>query len=342
MQDTSTLENSRLDLAAGPLPVPVHAGELKRMPEFSAFGSLDFFKAAQRMAQMLCSSSIVPETYRGESHLGDCVIALELANRIGASVLAVMQNLYLVYGRPAWSSQFLISCLNASGKFSPLRYRMSGKGEEYGCTAWAKDKADGEVLEGPQVTISMAKAEGWFDRKGSKWQTMPELMLRYRAATLFARLFAPELSMGIMSDQEIVDIAPIVTDPVARAKPVPDNKPQFALEADAPASQGETPSEPEKPSTSQAKAERRPAKPVVPPMDVDRQEGRLQSELAGIVTGAGYTFDQLVDWCEASAFVPEFSKYPSFADVPDSVCRKLLNAKTGLLTALKRVQGNQP
>lgn len=175
--------------------------------EFSAFGSMGHFETAQRMAKLLSSSSIVPESYRGEGRVGDCTIALEIANRIGASVLAVMQNLHIVHGRPAWSAQFLISCLNASRRFSPLRYRITGdrSNDTWGCVAWATDRA-GEVLESPEVTIAMSKAEGWFQRNGSKWKTIPELMLRYRAATFFTRLYAPELTMGIQTDDEVIDV----------------------------------------------------------------------------------------------------------------------------------------
>ena len=141
------------------------------------------------------------------------MIALEMAQRIGASPLMVMQNLYIVHGKPAWSSQFLVACVNASKKFSPLRYKMTGKkgDDSYGCIAWAKD-ASGETLESPEITIGMAKKEGWFSKNGSKWQTMPELMLRYRCATLFARLYAPELTMGIHTEDEVIDVQPIVTD----------------------------------------------------------------------------------------------------------------------------------
>ena len=189
---------------------------------FSAFGSIQGFEAAQRMAKALCSSSIVPENYRGEQNLGNCVIALEISNRIGANVLAVCQNLYLVHGKPGWSSQFLISCVNASRKFTPLRYRMTGeKGKDsWGCIAWATDKT-GEVLESPEVTIEMAKAEGWYSKNGSKWKTMPELMLRYRTATLFARLYAPELTMGIQTTEELGDIIDVEATPVAPAVKAP-------------------------------------------------------------------------------------------------------------------------
>jgi hypothetical protein len=176
----------------------------------SPFSGIQDFQDCQRMAQLLASSELVPKAYTGK--VANCVIALEMAGRIGASPLAVMQNLYIVHGKPAWSSQFLIACINASGRFSPMRYTMSGDGENRGCVAWAVDRG-GERLESPLITIGMAKAEGWFDKQGSKWQTMPELMLRYRAATLFARLYAPELTMGIHTDDEVIDTVPVVTEP---------------------------------------------------------------------------------------------------------------------------------
>ena len=171
----------------------------------SGYNTSAGFDLVQRVAKMFSASSLVPETYRG--NIPNCVIALEMAQRIGSSPLMTMQNMYIVHGRPAWSSQFLIACLNASGRFSPLRYKDTGvKGtDSEGIIAWAKDLLDGETLEGPEVTIAMSKSEGWFQKNGSKWQTMPQLMLRYRAATFFARLYSPELTMGIRTAEEAAD-----------------------------------------------------------------------------------------------------------------------------------------
>jgi hypothetical protein len=148
-----------------------------------------------------------------------------MANRIGMNVISVMQNMYIVHGRPAWSSQFLISCINASGKFSPLRYMMEGEEgkDSWGCRAWAQDRS-GEKLVGPLVSVAMAKMEGWYGKNGSKWKTMPELMLRYRAATLFARLYSPELTMGIMTADEVEDVRdmiPAAPASVVEPPPVP-------------------------------------------------------------------------------------------------------------------------
>ena len=198
------LRQSQNQTSAVPAEIAFQPGEI--------FMNIKAFEAAQRMVKPLADSDLVPMTFQRK--IGNCLIALETAQRIGASPLMVMQNLYIVHGKPAWSSQFLIACINASGKFSPLRYRMVGeKGtDSFGCVAWAKDKKDGEVLEAPEVTIGMAKREGWFTKNGSKWQTMPELMLRYRSATLFARTYAPELTMGIQTEEEVIDVSPVVTE----------------------------------------------------------------------------------------------------------------------------------
>lgn len=140
------------------------------------------------------------------------MIALEMSNRMGASPLMVMQNLYIVHGKPGWSSTFIIAGLNACKRFSTLKFRMSGAGMERSCIAHAKDLEDGDILESPEITMTMAKAEGWLDKTGSKWRTMPDLMLRYRAAAFFGRLYAPEIMMGMQTNEEIVDISHSVVD----------------------------------------------------------------------------------------------------------------------------------
>ena len=178
----------------------------------SIFTDIKAFENAQRMVKPLADSALVPDTFRGK--IGDCMIALEMANRTGASPLSIMQNMYIVHGKPAWSSQFLIAAINSSGRFSPLRYTQTGERgtDSYGMIAWAYD-ATGEKLEGPEVTIGMAKKEGWYGKNGSKWPTMPDLMLRYRAATFFARLYCPEISMGMQTADEVNDITDaVVTD----------------------------------------------------------------------------------------------------------------------------------
>lgn len=185
-------------------PVVNENQALAAIPYQPVFNDKIAFEHAQRVAKMLTTSSLVPKEY--QNNIPNIMIALEMANRIGATPLMVMQNLNIIQGRPSWSSQFIISALNSCKRFTPLRFKMDGEGDEYGCTAWAMDST-GEKLEGPKVTWKMAKEEGWSTKGGSKWKTMPELMFRYRAAAFFGRLYAPDVLMGMGSADESEDIA---------------------------------------------------------------------------------------------------------------------------------------
>jgi hypothetical protein len=128
-----------------------------------------------------------------------------MAERMGADILMVMQNLYIVHGRPGWSAQFLIACFNSCGRFTAIKYAFGGEGDDYGCIAYATELSSGERIEGVRVTIGMAKAEGWSTKNGSKWKTMPDLMLRYRSATFLIRCTAPEIGLGLQTAEEITD-----------------------------------------------------------------------------------------------------------------------------------------
>ncbi|WP_238874211.1 hypothetical protein [Achromobacter xylosoxidans] len=236
MTQTTTVQSLR---AAPEAQMPVVA---------PGFGSLQSFELMQRAANLLASSTLVPAQYRkviekldkygnvkesreNPNALANAVVALNMAQRMGADPLMVMQNLYIVEGRPSWSSQWIIAAVNSCGRFSPLRFDIKVLGPkaidykstywEAGerrskvekveivdkvCVAWAIEKETGERLESPAVSIEMAVREGWYTKTGSKWQTMDEVMLRYRTASFFGKLYAPELLMGLQTVEEAQDI----------------------------------------------------------------------------------------------------------------------------------------
>lgn len=176
------------------------------------------FEATQRIAMIYAMSNFIPDSYKYRNGqpleqnvvLANCTIALEMATRMQANPLMVMQNLYIVHGQPAFSSKFLIACINASKRFSPLRYEFKGEEgtDDYACRAMAYEANDTkhkEPLEGDWISIRMAKAEGWTSKKGSKWLTMPTQMLRYRAAAFWQRVYCPEISMGLLTAEEAQD-----------------------------------------------------------------------------------------------------------------------------------------
>jgi hypothetical protein len=167
------------------------------------------FEIQQRIAQMYSTSTIVPDTYRG--NLGNCVIALDMAQRMGANPLMVMQNLVIVHGTPSFSAKFLVASINASGRYTSLQYEWQGEQgkPEWGCRCVAYEKSDTKrehPLQGTLVTMQMADAEGWSKKNGSKWLTMPQQMLMYRAAAFWQRAYCPEITMGFISTEEAYDI----------------------------------------------------------------------------------------------------------------------------------------
>lgn len=214
------------------------------------FGSLQSFEFLQRTAKLFAVSSMVPAAYQAvvtkgfgdkatyeqnPAALSNCIIALDMSQRMNASPLMIMQNLHIIEGRPSWSSQFIIAAINNCGKFSPLRFdlewldeidatystfdwqEVNGRNKKVEtkhtvkiknarCIAWAIEKETGARLESAPVTMEMAVAEGWYGKNGSKWKTMPDLLMRYRSAAFFGRIYAPELLMGLPAAEEVHDI----------------------------------------------------------------------------------------------------------------------------------------
>lgn len=159
--------------------------------------------AAMKVANLLAKSQLLPEQYIG--HPENCLIAIDIANRMRVSPLLVAQNLYIVKGKPAWSGSFAISAINNCGKFSPLDFVFTNNGGG-GCYAQATRLFDGKVLKSTEITLDMAKSEGWSTKNGSKWLTMPKQMLMYRAGSFFARAYCPEVLLGVQTLDEVQDV----------------------------------------------------------------------------------------------------------------------------------------
>lgn len=171
----------------------------------SIFESGEKFDIAARMASSLAKSTIVPKEFQGNAN--NALIAIELATRLQTSPMMVMQHLYVVYGRPAWSAQYVIAMINGSGRYDmELQYeeKADAAGKPYSCMCWTEK--NGRKITGPVITMDLAKQEGWIDKNGSKWKTMPQIMLRYRAASFFGRMNCPDLMMGMYTKEEQYEI----------------------------------------------------------------------------------------------------------------------------------------
>jgi hypothetical protein len=353
---TEQLRTSRQAAHAAPKPVEV------------GLTSLEGFELAQRIAKMLAASSMVPEAYRdtlkvkdGKDQNGNwiyrdepnpngvanCIIAVNMASRLNADPLMIMQNLFPIEGRPSWSSQFVIAAINTSGKYSPLRFDVEDRGEvevtyttkewkwnpqqrkslpeekthtvklrNMVCKAWAIETGTGERLESAEISMEMAVKEGWYQKNGSKWQTMPEQMLRYRAASFFGRIYAPELLMGIKTYEEEMDaIIDVTPEPVNMAPQTLDSIKQNVVK-EAPAV--EAPAEKPKRSRQPKVVEEAPVEPTE----------NVQNQTSNEVADNNLSVDELKRLQAEAETVVQQMKQPSSADMKREYAKALNTAKS--------------
>ena len=314
----------------------------------SAFSSENAFVSVQRMAKALASSTLVPDVYRGEANLGNCIIALELSQRIGASVMAVMQSMVPIHGKPTWSASFLIATVNSCGRFSPMRFRWVGKEgtDEWGCRAFAVERESNLELVGALVTIAMAKVEGWYGKSGSKWKTMPEQMLQYRAGAFWCRTYAPEIALGMHTSEEVQDtpvaqqvvqsVSATVSSSIVDVTPTPaEPKPRKKKEVEAIAIV-EPPTETTTPEPAPEIVE------VIPlaPAPVPAPEPELET-VESTLTAIGITYPQLAKLAGELSWWPEADTFPMAVDLPPEVKQWIIRNRRGIGRAVQKAGGAQ-
>ena len=179
--------------------------------ESSIYKNTDSFEFAQRQAKSLCESDLVPKSYQGQKGLPNCLVAIEMSKRMKLSPLTVMQNLNVIHGTPTWSAQFITSQILGCGRFTNFDYLVKGEGDTLEVQCVATRIEDQKLVKGTKVSMRMARLEGW--TRNSKYQSMPELMLRNRAATFFGRQYIPDLLLGVQTSEEVVDIQPLDVTP---------------------------------------------------------------------------------------------------------------------------------
>lgn len=176
--------------------------------EFSAILDTGKFEQLWRISGVFAASQLVPSAFQGKRE--NCFLGLQMAFRLGVDPMMLMQNTYIVGGRPGMESKMIIALINSSGLFEdPLDYEISGKDPKdpkYKVRAVAIRKGTGKKCEGPWIDWDMVKAEGWDSKSGSKWKTIPSQMFCYRAAAFFGRLFCPERLLGMQTREELEDV----------------------------------------------------------------------------------------------------------------------------------------
>jgi hypothetical protein len=105
--------------------------------------SMQGFALAQRIAHAFATSDAVPAAFRRQNlkkvngqeqwvdnpnAIGNCLVAIEVAQSVHMSVTMVMQNADVIEGKLRWNDRFVVACINSSGRFTPLRFDVRNLG----------------------------------------------------------------------------------------------------------------------------------------------------------------------------------------------------------------------
>lgn len=222
----------------------------------------DVMEKAYKFSQIIAKSDIIPAHYRQKPE--NVFVAIQTAYRMDLDPMLVMQNTFVINGKLGMNSTFAISLANSSGLFEGgIRYKVVGEGGALQVTAYAKLKSSDEEIS---YTIGMkeAVAENWI--KNPKYKSLPELMLRYRAATLLIRTHVPEVINGMHMVEEIEDIT--VAKNVTQQKEMAISKLDIFLEEE------------------------------VPKIEVEEEKEDLHLKLAKLVEAYNLPNEQIQAWCE--------------------------------------------
>ena len=166
-------------------------------------------------ADFMCKAVItVPKHLQGNS--GDCLAVTMQAMQWGMNPFAVAQKTHLVSGNLGYEAQLVNAVIIARapiigrpnydwyGDWSKVDGKVS-KAHDVGVRVWVtiKGESDPRLLD-----ISMSQVGSV--RNSPNWANDPKQQIAYLAIKKFARLHFPDVILGVYTDDELLDHAPVV------------------------------------------------------------------------------------------------------------------------------------
>lgn len=157
---------------------------------------------AMEVAKLMAAGNFIPPHLRGKP--GDCLAVVMQSARWAMDPFAVGNKTYFVNDRMAYESQLVNAVVNSSNALDGrLSVSWEGEGNDLVCVVSGKLKgdADPKVRRVPIKTITT--------RNSPLWKQDPEQQLAYYATRAWARLFAPEVLMGVYTPDELAEVRPV-------------------------------------------------------------------------------------------------------------------------------------
>lgn len=165
--------------------------------------SADQIAAVKAECERIARSGLVPEHF--QKNPTSIAVAIDMARALGEEPVLLMRGIYFIGGRAGFLAEFMLTRLRRMGAIKgTVRYVVEGAGDSLSVRAWVTDAETSDRVDGPTVSMEMAKAEGW--TKNPKYKSMPESMLRKRAITFLVRDHYPDVLGGFPTTDELEDV----------------------------------------------------------------------------------------------------------------------------------------
>lgn len=172
-----------------------------------SLGGMNFQNMGELMefAKLMSLSQVsVPKHLRDNP--GACLAVCIQAMEWRMSPYAVANKTYVVNDRLSFESQLVHAVIEQRAPITGrLRNKFIGEGDRRQCIVWATAKGESEPLE--YTSSEFGKIQ---PKNSPLWKTKPDLQLFYNASRDWARMYFPDVIMGVYAEDEL-DQAPQVT-----------------------------------------------------------------------------------------------------------------------------------
>jgi hypothetical protein len=211
MDPENEITSTKPELSAGELVVHDSG-------QFATLFDTARFNQGWRVAKAFADSKMVPAHFQGNT--AGVFVVLHMATRMELDPFMVLQNMYMVHGKPGMETKLALALVNTRGPFkAPISWEFDDEKNPTSCTAIAYLKTSGEKRS-YTLDWETVVAEGWNKDKQtqgggvqkSKWNTLRKLMFCYRSAIFLIRTVCPEVILGLSTFDELQDINGEVVD----------------------------------------------------------------------------------------------------------------------------------
>lgn len=133
------------------------------------------------------------------SNVGACLAVCIQAIEWRMSPYAVANKSYSVNDRLCFESQLIHAVIEQRAPITGrLRHKFTGEGATRRCVVWASVRGESEPLE-----YTSPPFEQITPKNSPLWKSKPDLQLFYNASRDWARMYFPDVILGVYSDDEI-------------------------------------------------------------------------------------------------------------------------------------------